>query len=170
MNWRCRLSAPTAFMMPISRVRSRTLISIVFAMPRAETSKRHRGDAGHPAEDQKINESLSLDEFEGGPGLEAQLGDASDDVLDVLLGIHEHDRLVHALVFVPGPAEVKVHRRLVGQEHVGIHAQGVPGALPFLVGRFADHADDREFLGEDFRLGGGPPSKGLPQEPRLPAS
>ena len=71
------MSAPTAFMMPISRVRSRTLISIVFAMPRAETKQRHRGDAGHSAEDQKINESLSLDEFDGGPALETQSRDAS---------------------------------------------------------------------------------------------
>ncbi len=88
MNWRSRLSAPTAFMMPISRVRSRTLISIVLAMPRAETNKRHSGDAGHPAEDQKINQPLSLDEFDGCSALETQLFDASDNVLDVLLGIH----------------------------------------------------------------------------------
>ena len=37
--WSCQFAAPTAFMMPISRRRSRTLISIVLAIPSDETSR-----------------------------------------------------------------------------------------------------------------------------------
>ena len=47
----CAGFAPTAMRMPISRVRSVTLTSMMFMMPMPPTKQRHRGDAGEERRD-----------------------------------------------------------------------------------------------------------------------
>ena len=102
--------------------------------------------------------------------LEAQLLDPLDDVLDVLLGIHEQDRLIDSLLRDCPTRGSKVHRRLIGQEHVGIDPQWdprVPSAPPRSAGRITPAT-----VNSSVKISGSVADllQGLPQDLGLPAS
>ena len=59
-------------MMPISRRRSRTLISIVLAIPSDDDEQGHRGHARHPAEDEQVSQPLALDVIDDRPALHVE--------------------------------------------------------------------------------------------------